>query len=260
MNNLLVKKSIVEGVKLGQIPRYLYKFRSLGYLEDILINSHLKFSNPFEFNDPFDNQLPIKVEFHKTADVVKYVDLYHPNAVDQFKGFLINRILKNPSYYEGVFRDSLKNAIDSKGICCFCSTPEDITLWSYYADGHKGVCLKFDVLKDTVFFSIPLTMIYQKEYALYNYCVNQDEILNTLLKTKSLCWQHEKEVRIVKKAPSFSKFNKESLSEIIFGCRCSQETIYKTMALVKNIGYSKIRFSKSTVKESEFGLNFIPVR
>lgn len=260
MNSLLVKKSIVEGVKLGQIPRYLYKFRSLDYLEDILINSHLKFSNPLEFNDPFDNQLPIKVSLQKTSEIVRYVDLYHYKLPEQVKGLIINRITNSPSYYEGVFRDSIKNSIVSKGICCFCSTPEEITLWSYYADGHKGVCLKFDVLKDPVFFSIPLTMVYQKEYALYNYCVNQDEILNTLLKTKALCWQHEKEVRIVKKAPFFYKFNKESLSEIIFGCRCSQETISKTMSLVKNIGYSRTRFSKSRVKESEFGLDFIPVR
>lgn len=34
--------------------------------------------------------------------------------------------------------------ISKKGVCCFSEKWDDLLMWAYYADGHKGFCLEFD--------------------------------------------------------------------------------------------------------------------
>lgn len=44
---------------------------------------------------------------------------------------------------------SMKEDYEEKiGVCCFSLDPKSILMWSHYSDNHKGVCLKFDRLKD----------------------------------------------------------------------------------------------------------------
>lgn len=62
-----------------------------------------------------------------------------------FRGRTFKRIL----YFEKYFFSSWVFAsIPRKYVCCFCQTPVDASLWGYYAEKHKGICLIFD--SDTI--------------------------------------------------------------------------------------------------------------
>ena len=58
-----------------------------------------------------------------------------------FRGKIFKRIL----YFEKYFFSSWVFAsIPRKYVCCFCGNPFDASLWGYYAEKHKGICLIFD--------------------------------------------------------------------------------------------------------------------
>ena len=44
-----------------------------------------------------------------------------------------------------------KRVAQRKGIACFLSNCDNLLMWAHYADSHKGVCLKFNILEDTIY-------------------------------------------------------------------------------------------------------------
>ena len=55
-----------------------------------------------------------------------------------------------------------------------------------------------------------------------------------LVRTKSLDWQYEKEIRIVKLNEKKNKFyyNSDALVSIIFGCKCSEKDINRIIRIM----------------------------
>jgi hypothetical protein len=49
-----------------------------------------------------------------------------------------------------MIRDFKRRAHDAIGLLCFSKNRKNPVQWSHYADGHKGMCLGFDVPKDHV--------------------------------------------------------------------------------------------------------------
>jgi len=93
---------------------FWYKYHSVNrYLFDLLVNQEFWFSKPKDFNDPFDTS---------------------QSNFQEYKEWLVK---------------SMKEDYEEKiGVCCFSLDPKSILMWSHYSDNHKGVCLKFDRLKD----------------------------------------------------------------------------------------------------------------
>jgi len=104
--------------------RYIYKFKSLNHVLDIIKYDSVYLSSPFDFNDPLDSFFCTllggsKNEFLKTEFRIKpmkdFVDL--ANSLHIFCG---------------TKRTNLKNVL----------------MWSHYADFHKGVIIKYRVPKE----------------------------------------------------------------------------------------------------------------
>ena len=167
----------------------LYKYKTTDYLQDIIINKHLYCSKFNELNDP--------MEWAFVAD---------PNMKDQIKK-LINGNQKE--YYR---------------ICCLSRSKQYGLMWSMYAKDHKGVCLEIEIDEsdDSVFQKLSnenhvdsskwtWSDIQYKSKAdnLENdNCQNGNRFkLETFLWTKSVQWEHEQEVRFVRrydnKGPQF---------------------------------------------------------
>jgi len=71
-------------------------------------------------------------------------------------------------------------------------------MWAHYADSHKGVCLKFDILEDTDLFSPAKKVEYSKIYPEYDYLTNKNDFVNQMFYTKSEDCAYEGEVRVLK--------------------------------------------------------------
>jgi hypothetical protein len=247
-------------VKLGiiqkQIPQYLFKYRTLESLEKILQNNSLWFSNPQDFNDPFDCQIVVEGN-HSEKELKELIKrTVHAPITDLEVAQLAKEVATIPGKCEEILNTSITNFMARNGVCCFAGNESNLLMWSHYSNSHKGVCLKFDALKDPAFFTFLFPVNYQSEYPNYNHLGDGHDILRSLILTKSDHWQYEQEQRILKpNEVGLHQFKKPALVEIIFGCRCSEEDIKKYIELAKSQGF-EAKFKKTIKKHREYGLDF----
>lgn len=251
-----IRDRIVGAINDGDLPQYLYKYRTINSnLDKILINSELKFSKPTEFNDPFD----YKISPEKTAeldDVIAFLKQNNPKLSDTTVKLKAHELLITPGKLDEIIQNSLEYIVDPVGICCFSKISDSILMWSHYSDWHKGICFKFDILKDFDFFSIPLIVNYSSKYPIINLWKNMEEFIDILIKTKSNDWEYEEEIRVHKTPYGFYKFNKESLVGISFGCKAESKEINRVIALAKTNGYAHLQFYKAKLKDFNYGFDF----
>lgn len=121
------------------LPKYLYKFQKLkGQTLRNLKNDIPYFCAPASFNDPFD--CSGWVNDSKVADIISmYLKAQNIpiNSVNVFSKDV-------PMILEKRFGEYQSKILHNRGCSCFSKTNKDNLMWSHYADGHKGICLKFD--------------------------------------------------------------------------------------------------------------------
>jgi hypothetical protein len=126
----------------------LYKYRSLADLEhvlDIIVNQRLHCSTYPELNDPFEGI------FEKNYGAyLRAISISRNPALVRALPVLLAKAYKKAE-------DFLGGEIDKIKICSLSSDLNDVRLWSYYADGHKGLAFEID-------FSGLATNIYEVKY------------------------------------------------------------------------------------------------
>jgi hypothetical protein len=255
-----VKELIKIGVQQGQYPRYLYKYRVTDatknpYFDSIITNNSMMFSAPSAFNDPFDCQLQ-PVLFPSPADVTNFLIRLLPGAPTDVINNLASNAINNPATFAGILQGAIQ--FNNKGVLCLSQEPNNILLWSHYSDSHYGVCLKFDILEDLDFFSIPLKVDYDDNYPIYNHMTNSGAVVQMMIKTKFKHWDYEEEIRIFKDTNGLFPFNKRALTEIIFGCNTPQAEIDRIKLLAQSSGYPHTTYSKTSKMTTSYGFSLVP--
>lgn len=136
-------------------PEILYKYVTLESVEPILENASLRFTNPLEFNDPFDCNMPsfdfghvdikklIKDEFSRTMGI--------DHRSQEFNQFIASITPKFNELRDGILNESKSMLADwdkllsNFRILSLTTKPDNILMWSHYAKDHKGVVLGFKV-------------------------------------------------------------------------------------------------------------------
>lgn len=253
---------------------YLYKYAphnndSRKY--EIITKSHLWFSKVESFNDPIDSKLD-------------YRQQYSYNEIEEFwKQFLQNKshakplkeILRlygnNKSFvdYQNKKFDEYRKEL---GVLCLSKNPENILMWSHYANNHKGIVYEFknDLFKNTdsvtnSFNGNDNKVIYpnNKSYELLSYTKTgkgKEEQFAKELLTKAKDWEYEKEYRMIDFENSGNKiFKKESLISIIFGVKASDVEIDIMKCLCKKYGFSHVKFKKAQFKIGKFEIEIVNI-
>ena len=151
----------------------------------------------------------------------------------------------------------MKKMKDDTRICCFSKNCDNLLMWSHYANKHTGMCLEFDITKDTMettksLFQVRYTNVNQS----VNYIRNAEEYLFRLLVTKSLDWAYEQEFRAVKTEPGIKNevpFDIAMLKSVIFGCRTTKKDILS----IKNILPKGITLKECVLNEYSFKIDII---
>jgi hypothetical protein len=143
---------------------------------------------------------------------------------------------------------------DHHGILCLSRSPDNIVLWSHYANYHKGVCLKFDMSKDINFFLTPLNVEYSEVYPKYNPLKSPQEQVIKLIRTKYIDWSYEEELRIYKGKNGLVDFNKEALVEVIFGLKTSDDEMKSIREMMEKNCFNHLKYSKADKVHGEFKL------
>lgn len=145
--------------------------------------------------------------------------------------------------------------------------PDDILMWSHYADGHRGLALQFD--KSTI-------------DSAFNYCkkvdcennilelhditsASPDELAKVLLLKKADRWKYEQEWRIIVD-PSLRndipgcriyRYPKEALSGVIFGCEMRPDDKYAVNKWLKE-GNHKAQLYEAVGDISSYSVRITP--
>ncbi len=255
-NSFLVEKMVTD----GQLPRMLYKYRSLdgealNRTLNILRDCSLYFANPESFNDPFDCRIyPMKVPNEKLAEYLAQKQTEYKNLSSESLCETLNTLDMTE-----IVEKAIDDVMNRKGVCCMTGKRDNILMWSHYADSHRGICLGFDVMWHPDFFLYPIRINYASDYP--QIPITEISYPTALLKTKYEGWSYEEEFRIYKAGAGCYSFNPKSLRQIIFGCKVEQDKIETVDAILKNRPeLSHVELYKAEIKTSSYKLNIAKLK
>ena len=132
---------------------YFYKYRAIDHehpdrTEKIFTQNEIYFPPPSKFNDPFDCQFSysfgkgepdIKNYFQQTLKKI------NPNLNRSERRTRAKKVAKNSAGPDSVahMKDRRKVMVEALGVYSLSRIPDNILMWSHYADSHKGFCIQF---------------------------------------------------------------------------------------------------------------------
>lgn len=248
------------------VPLYLkdkqtivvYSFRPMStYVLSDLANSQITCCRPSCMNDPFDSLFEIWASDENLKQICMETEHIRPYC-DSFKSFRIRSFVANQTTYD----------VDDTILT------DNITMWSHYADNHKGFCVKYKLSERFIKYA---------SYPMLNFCAikpvkytdsvnlsNKTTIDNELaFSTKATCWSCENEVRLIDFDKGINEdyksidLDKDSyIDEIIFGYKSAQPFQQMIMNVVSRLPYgNKVKFSKmqKNLRENIYKLKIVDV-
>lgn len=257
-------------------PEFLYKYypflegQRQSYAQRLFVHGEIYFSSPLEFNDPFDcrayryfalpvlhNSMPqwILTDLHKTIPQIPEEQRqqlqYEKLNLDKINGPLIGSLDD----------DKISELINDFRIFCLSANRENILMWSHYSSGHKGFCLEFRQISESVLGpaykvaypsdnKYPLITFFEKEEA--------KERVTKMFLSKTNLWEYEQEWRIidVNEDDGIRHLPQGVLSGIIFGFKMPDQDKKQIIEWIKE-GEFEPKLYQAKKKEEEFGLDII---
>ena len=243
------KEFIRQRILKGDVPQHLYKYRTIDSVKQLLENHKIYFSCCKEFNDPFESAINILSGYTPQQYYESFIfGGMSPEVSIELTWQIVSGIIDGESFLKQLTRE----VISSVGYYCMTTKPDNLLMWAHYGDSHKGVCLKFDILKDLETFLVPVPVDYNEQYIDFN-ILNSD--LLSVLRRKSPDWKYEDEYRIIKTDhQGLWEIKPDCLVEIIFGCRTSEEDIKEIKKLAASSGFTNVKFSEAKMKRDSYGL------
>jgi len=242
----------LDFVDKGKI--FLYKYIDLSGGIALIENKTFKFSNPKDFNDPFDLYEEL-IDFSQHKIIPKLpMSRKEKRKVVTVSDKTRIKTLK----YEW---KKIKNDF---GISCFSRTYKNILMWSHYAQKHTGICIGFYVdanllLDDTIF---AFGVKYENDFEPLPFnSLDRNALLKAAtqyLSLKAIFWKYEEEIRLISfdyfksNKDGFMKFEKYAeIREVYFGLKTSENDKVKVKKLFSK-HRTKPDFFEMTPKENKF--------
>jgi hypothetical protein len=224
-------------------PNILFKFHNDNpYLENLLRENKLFYTNYLRFNDPFELRYKLKRIPKKQIH-----DFYFAFSLS------VKRRVSGQELYP-MIEDIFKDMLGEIGIVCLTAIPDNILMWAHYANCHQGVCLMFDVTKDKMFTRVN-PIIYSDSIAEVDISKYILEETVKIITTKSAHWKYELEWRGVKiDGEGAYSFEAEALAGIIFGAKMEQSRKAYYAGLIKELGL-KIRLYEAELSNHLYKIN-----
>lgn len=208
-------------------PTILYKYLSTrNGIEYVLEQGTIKWSNPFEFNDLFDNQYNLQIEEFREELLDELLDLFFAqnfssiffegkdfalsgsdfaaalNAVrphltnveiDYLKGGLKEGIANFRARFPQ-FNDEFKEIMRNNAIFCLTDSPGNEAMWSYYADDNEGIVVGFSAADEDSIFPLAQPVNYAESIPTLKYA----DIMEYLSDTRKIIEDQVREYKFTK--------------------------------------------------------------
>jgi len=188
----------------------LYKFMSLTPFErvaDALLARRLYCPKPDELNDPLEGMLGDHAE---GAEAGKPFD-------DQLRAGMRNLIETD--------RDLARARV-----CCFSRSPDSMQMWSYYAGGHRGLCLEVDV-------SEYASKVRPVEYVGDTDALREHSPVDRLA-FKHETWRHEHESRLIRIDEPDRPWIRVGINSVLVSAGLDPDFIVPVYELCRRLGLS----------------------
>lgn len=227
---------------------YHYQGSNPDYLRDALVNQRVFFSNPKNFNDPWDCNPYFEPAIDHAESRRKWGNLLDPLYQELSPDLRAKLEAKwNGNWYDN--KAFLRKTIERMRLTVreltverwrmYCLTPHanSVLMWAHYAEKHRGISLEFDARSPQV--SRAFQVLYADKFPV----IGPDDINiqgampDALLLTKSQEWAYEHEYRIIARNeeidPTFSvKTSKDylgleprALTAVVAGCNADLASI-----------------------------------
>lgn len=251
----------IQDVLLISKLDYLYKYMSFEKGIDLLENGVIAFSTPLNFNDPYDcssslievsDELIIKI-LNISGEGVYFSPAYEKSPENvAFLKHMKDVHMKNV----------IENVLRSLKITCFSEKKNNLLMWSHYSRNHTGVCIEFDVTKliahlkmiDNTPFFLKVKYSFKRDSFTWNGVGDYLQLVKWL-KTKSIDWEYEEEVRLLKvTTEDYSlPIGQGVIKHIYLGSRIGDENEQRIIEICKN-NLSDVMISKTSLSKSEYKL------
>lgn len=191
--------------------RFVYKFLKFDAsdefevkkVRDILVGGTLYLSSLKNLNDP--DEARMKVAFDQDPVVVrrwiernarlearKVPKGTRRSVREKFQRDAMDRYLNDPDLVQRTYDKS----VGMFGIFCFSTDPRSGQLWAHYANGHRGICIRFDRLACLGVLTPTMTVDYTDEVPRIEWPGEKNRVMEGLQR-KSTEWAYESEVRYI---------------------------------------------------------------
>lgn len=214
----------------------------------ILTDGTMKFSHHSEFNDPFDCKTVYDIE-KSMAYLKSRPDLFK-EAGRRLKLSPAQRLSKRKQMEHGIKR-SLESGefhdgvIGEVGICCLTKKPDNILMWSHYAENHEGFVVEFTV--DDSPQNIHMNNVeerlfgwdveYTKDMPIITAGERDFNAVKDVFLMKSPDWSYEAEYRVLsmKKGAGIHAFDQKRISKVIAGVKMPEQAFEELNELVNQL-------------------------
>ena len=250
-------------------PKHLFKFRSLGsasleFTRQIVVENKIYLASPTEFNDPFDTLPNVVLDRsleRQRAYFRRLTRKYRPDlSRSERLRFAAGFMELPPQARRSHLRDGLIETAHGMAVCSFAETPNEVLMWSHYAQNPTGICLRFGTGSEFFRASLPLQIAYADERPTYNPIVpgSPTDLIDLVL-TKARFWSYEREWRIVEtRGRGIRSIPPEALEAVYFGCRTSEEHKRLIRTWIAQRGLS-LELFQGEAAEDTFDLHFIQI-
>lgn len=252
-------------------PASLFKYQPANcYTLSNLKSNSLWFSNPHDFNDPFDCDMFPDFESPSEAQLERLFSSMRDKEIDKDsfdKRYADSHGIPNRSFEGNVVSEAMRrfngakaNILFHTGVACLSAVDyswerdsfDAVLLWSHYAQGHAGLCLEFDTNYHP--FSKAQPICYVKELpklSTLDVLLEMEQTLNRLIRIKSKAWQYEREWRIPwSQGKTLVEYDPRALKTVYFGLRADHAFIGQVKAILPRCNFLQMDRPKDAYRFS----------
>lgn len=235
----------------------MFKYTSITGAQRTVKDKTLKFTNPADFNDPFEfyNEL---VKFDISQKHMKQIIKKRIKNKDRIRN-KIERFKANKPVFINHLIEQFENRKKSTKVSCFSLTNKNILMWSHYSSFHTGACIEFstDILKETFSQDCLIeSVIYKRKLKALNFSKYKEKAINHWILTKSKDWKYEKEKRIIlgNNPDELQRIPAEAILKLTFGCKTEKKDIQNMIKLIETNNLDWIKISKMEMSKRKYEL------
>lgn len=211
---------------------------------ETLVNNQIYFPTIKELNDPAEG-------FINDKPIFDFIEKYTDKAEE------VNKAYKK--FY---------SKINNVGIYSLSKSITNELLWAYYASGHTGFAIEYDidVIKQSNNYNqyIPELFDFDVDYIskipeVDVFTLKNDKAIDVIklyLGSKSKSWRHEKEYRLIFEHKGIININPKAIKGIYFGCRMTDKEIDFIMSRLKG---RKLSYYKMTFIDKSYQMKATPI-